>query len=215
MSRNNFILKYIDSKNVIDLGCLGENKKVKFSKLHSLILKNSNSCLGVDIHNDRILELKKEGFNLICDNVIELKKVIKTNKKFDVIVAGELIEHLENPGLFLNNLKQVMHKDSLIILTTPNVYSLRFIIRHILFDQETPYWKNRSDEIKFGHVIGFSKALFKTFLLRHNFKIIETKYIIKDEYRGFKGNLEKLISRVFPRLSPSLGIVIKLNNFEK
>jgi 2-polyprenyl-3-methyl-5-hydroxy-6-metoxy-1,4-benzoquinol methylase len=210
MSRDNFIKKYVEGKSVLDLGCLGETTNVKFSKLHDLIRENSKSCLGVDFHEKRIENLQKKGFNIVCDDVMSLDKVKIMGEKFDVIVAGELIEHLENPHLFIDNLKPLLSKNGLIILITPNIYSLRFIIRHILFGQETPYWENREDEIKFGHIIGFSKMLLTTFLLRHNLKIVSFRYIIKDEYYGFKGNLEKFIYKLFPKFSPSLGVVVKL-----
>ena len=103
--RNQIIINEIKNKNVLDLGILGENTKVDFSDLHKTVLENSKSCLGVDIHKKRIDGLKKKGMNVICDDVVKLSKVSKLKKKFDVIVCGELIEHVENLGLFLDTLK--------------------------------------------------------------------------------------------------------------
>lgn len=54
---------------------------------------------------------------------------IKFNEKFDVVFAGELIEHLPNPGLFLKAAQKVLKPDGLIVLSTPNTFSASKIIR--------------------------------------------------------------------------------------
>ena len=209
--RNDFIIPLIKNQKVLDLGFLGENKKVQFSDLHKLVLKYSGkSSLGVDIHKDRITKLKKKGYNVLCDNVVSLEKLSKTNEKFDVILAGELIEHVENLGIFLDNLKVFLKKNGIIILTTPNMLSLRHIARHIFTGTEGPHWKDRKSEIKYGHVIGFTHFLMDNLLLRKGFTIEKKDYTIKSEYSGVRGNLEKIISKIFPRLAPNLIYVVKL-----
>ena len=45
------------------------------------------------------------------------------NCVIDGIFAGELIEHLENPGLFLSECKRVLKRNGVIIITTPNPFS--------------------------------------------------------------------------------------------
>jgi 2-polyprenyl-3-methyl-5-hydroxy-6-metoxy-1,4-benzoquinol methylase len=207
MGRNKIIEKYIQNKVVLDVGFLGENKKVEFSSLHNFIIKNSKEVWGLDIDKDRIHKLREKGYNVIYDDVQKLENLAKLNKKFDVIIAGELIEHLESPDVFLDDIKKFLNENGILILTTPNMFSLRYIVRHTVFGQESPYWNDRNAEIKYGHVIGFSKMLLENLLLRKKYKIVELNYTIKDEYTGIKGNMEKLISSVFPRLAPSLIVV--------
>lgn len=45
-------------------------------------------------------------------------------KKYDLILAVEIIEHLENPFHFLANLKHNLKPNGVIIITTPNVDSI-------------------------------------------------------------------------------------------
>lgn len=208
--RNDYIIPLIKNKKVLDLGFLGENDLVEFSPLHKLVLKYSKkNSLGVDIHKKRIIKLKTKGYNVIDDDVVTLKKLSKLKQTFDVILCGELIEHIENSGLFLENLKQFLNYKGIIIFTTPNILSLRHIIRHLFLGQEGPYWKDRLSEIKYGHVNGYSNMLLHNLLLRAGFKIVFYEYTIKNEYSGFKGNLEKFISKIIPRLAPHLIYVIK------
>jgi len=45
---------------------------------------------------------------------------VAIEQKFDIIVCGELIEHIENPGLMLDGIKRFMNDDRILIITTPN-----------------------------------------------------------------------------------------------
>ncbi len=44
---------------------------------------------------------------------------------FDIIIAGEIIEHLGCPGAFLRSTRFIMNTKTDLILTTPNVFSLK------------------------------------------------------------------------------------------
>ncbi len=45
------------------------------------------------------------------------------NKKYNLIIAVEIIEHLENPSHFIRKMKDHLKPNGIIILTTPNVNS--------------------------------------------------------------------------------------------
>jgi SAM-dependent methyltransferase len=42
------------------------------------------------------------------------------NKKFDVVCSFQVIEHINEPALFLNSIKRLMRDDGRLILSTPN-----------------------------------------------------------------------------------------------
>jgi len=205
--RNKFIIKYTKNKLVLDLGFLGEGNNI-YSPLHRFLLTTSKEVFGVDCDKKRIDKLNNKK-NYFFDDVVSLEKIKKSNISFDAIVAGELIEHLGHPSTFLKNLKEISNKNTHIILTTPNMFSIRYFYRFMLFQKEFWPWKNRKAEIKYGHVIGFSRVLLENLLLREGFKIIEFSYLVKNEYKGFRGNLEKVISFIFPKYSIMLGFVVK------
>ena len=67
-----------------------------------------------DIKTDFIEHMKKQNLNaLYCD----INNLPFIGKSFDTIVAGELLEHLENPGQGLNELCRVARKK--VIITLP------------------------------------------------------------------------------------------------
>jgi 2-polyprenyl-3-methyl-5-hydroxy-6-metoxy-1,4-benzoquinol methylase len=49
----------------------------------------------------------------------------------DVIIFGETIEHLMNLGVAFTNLKKVMGKETVLIVSTPNCYALNSTILNL------------------------------------------------------------------------------------
>ena len=79
---------------------------------------------GVDIdkHSIQIANelFRKENTNFVCQNGEDLS--LFENGAFDLIVANETVEHVENPVKFLTELKRVCRSDGVIIVTCPNDY---------------------------------------------------------------------------------------------
>ena len=57
-------------------------------------------------------------------------KLIEDKEKFDLAVAIEIIEHLENPFQFVRECSKILKKNGLLLLTSPNVES---VFSRILF----------------------------------------------------------------------------------
>lgn len=50
--------------------------------------------------------------------------------KYDTITCLEVLEHLQNPLFFLENIKSLMHKDSVLYLSTPGRMKLLWTDKH-------------------------------------------------------------------------------------
>jgi 2-polyprenyl-3-methyl-5-hydroxy-6-metoxy-1,4-benzoquinol methylase len=77
---------------------------------------------------------------------------------FDAVVALEIIEHLENPNLFLRELRRVVKKGGRVVVSTPNILCLqsrlRFLFRgefHLFYDMKRrlkdPFYEQASGHI--------------------------------------------------------------------
>lgn len=92
---------------------------------------NSQSAQNIEYRNRKDksrkkLELKFDHFN------IEDSPFPYTTSSFDVVVFGEIIEHLLNDPLkVLREIKRVLKPDGILVLTTPNVARLENIARLI------------------------------------------------------------------------------------
>ncbi len=117
----------VDEKEVLDLGCVdaypareGSDARLerKPDALFRRIVETNPNTVGVDIDSNGVRVLVRMGYNVLCADV----ETMNLECKFDTIVAGEIIEHLENPGLFLRNMHRHLKSDGTIIISTPNPF---------------------------------------------------------------------------------------------
>lgn len=113
--------------DVLDLGIVNARPErgsstVRISRsadrLFRRISEANPNVVGVDIDEEGIEVLHSQGYNVVCADV----ETMDLDRQFDTIVAGELIEHLENPGLCLRNIRRHLKPDGRLVLTTPNPF---------------------------------------------------------------------------------------------
>lgn len=103
---------------VLDVGFLGQGIKENSPKWpHAIIKSITNDVYGIDLelsaqykNNTHYQEVPAEHFSFPV--------------QFDLIFAGDLIEHLSNPGLFLDCVRVHLKPDGILLLTTPNTFNL-------------------------------------------------------------------------------------------
>ena len=89
--------------------------------LHGLLVDAGYSVLGVDILDDELEWMREQGYEVARMDAQDLPDL---GERFDSIVAGELLEHLENPGRFLAGCRRNLKGGGHLILTTPNPFGL-------------------------------------------------------------------------------------------
>lgn len=165
--RFEIIEKYIRDKDVLDLGCVDHDFELRGKEhkwLHDFIIENSKMTLGVDFEEKDLIKMKEEGYKVICANV----ETMELNQKFDVIIAGELIEHLYNAGLFLNSVHKHLRSGGKFILTTPNPFNFRLFIRLLI---------TKNIKVRDDHTCWYCPRTLSHLLVQHNFKIEKIYWI--------------------------------------
>ncbi len=104
-----FLLKQVAGKRVLEFGASGP--------MHEAIVKAAAQCVGVD----RETFVGVLGFDLDDVTVSSLPDFGPVLPQ--VIVCGEVLEHLANPGWFLQRLKR-QYAGVPVVVTVPNAYSL-------------------------------------------------------------------------------------------
>ena len=161
IDRTEYIKSKCNNKSVLDLGCCDDApESTGLPFLHNEIVKVASKVTGVDINPNAI---EKLGKNIVICNVENLDKSILQGQKYDIIVASELIEHLNNPGLFLQSVKDFLKDDGLLIIATPSPFSIKQILLYFCGYETSPI----------SHTCYFSYATLKVLLGRFGFKIIE------------------------------------------
>lgn len=121
------IQQYAQKGTVLDVGCIGARPKRELTSrrlehksnlLFRRIVEVNPNALGVDIDTEGTEILKKQGYRIECADAVNME----LGRCFDTIVASEVVEHVENVGLFLRNLARHLNPQGVLILTTPNPF---------------------------------------------------------------------------------------------
>lgn len=161
--RIELVKEHTQGPTVLDLGAVQHNiENVKREKwLHDHLVRNFERVIGVDILAKEIETLNKQGYEMVQADVTEMSFAMS----FDTVVAGELIEHVDNPGLMLERVHQHLKPDGRFILTTPNPWAWIFLKR---------MWHNFM-QINNEHVAWYGPVVMEQLLERYGFELIETE----------------------------------------
>jgi 2-polyprenyl-3-methyl-5-hydroxy-6-metoxy-1,4-benzoquinol methylase len=203
-NREEIILKYARNKEVLDCGCV-ERLPPGPHWLHGKLVEVSKSVLGVDLWKEGVEKLRAMGYNVIWGDVTTMN----LRRKFDVIVAGEILEHLPNQGLFLKNMKRHLKKKGVLILTTPN--ALAFPYQWIeLITWNLRWGKVKSRKWNLGpHVVFHVPDTLWALAETHGFEIELWGCGGNPPKRGLRRVIRNLFCKVFPQFSSSLLAVLR------
>lgn len=163
--RVNQILDLIGSKKIVlDVGCYDGTIAKQIESL-------GNKVVGIDIAKPAVEMAKKKGIKAFVYN-LEEDEIPASIGKFDVIVAGELIEHIFDPDSFLVKLKALLKPKGYIILTTPNIAGLGSRLGLLL--GKLPWMiENDIQPGRSGHIRYYNFFEIQKLLTRQKFKITD------------------------------------------
>lgn len=160
-----FFAKYAAGKNVLDLGCVNhhpENYRAK-SWLHKALRGVAASCVGLDLYQEGVAYLQARGFEVVVGDAEDFS----LGKTFDVISAGDLIEHLENPGSFLECARRHLATNGVLLISTPNPWYWRNCAKSVFSTDVRP---------NLEHTCWFCVATLRQLLARHSFVLREVRF---------------------------------------
>ena len=209
--KHEFIIHKCSCKKVLDLGCIDhdlyDEKIITNNWLHKKIQGVASSVIGVDLLEEMVVRLNKKGFNIVKGDVEELSSVNELkNKKFDIIVAGDLIEHLFNPGRFLEGMKPFFHENTELILTTPNCFSTSYML---------PYIFSGFEIVREDHTCWYSEKTLKQLILMSGYAVKEFHYRSEKIINGIRPFFRVSLRKLFPRFCEGLILVGKLRQNDK
>jgi 2-polyprenyl-3-methyl-5-hydroxy-6-metoxy-1,4-benzoquinol methylase len=130
--RIDYLCDLARGKRVLDVGVVNhivvEVKDPNW--LHGRLAAVTDYCLGIDVVADGIRELREKGFNVaVCDITSSLQQIV--SESFNLIICGEIIEHLGNPAAVFEAAARLLAPSGRLVVTTPNPFYLGRVIRHL------------------------------------------------------------------------------------
>jgi len=169
-------------QNCLDLGCIQDTHLILGPNwLHSKIYFKAKTLIGVDIKK------KPEnliGYNILQHNIEHLSDTPLTKVEFDTIVAGDIIEHLFNPGLFLDGLKSMMFKE--LVISTPNVMSPK-------------YWTLGKEQCRDDHTCWYSMKTLTQLLEMKGYIVVDKTYGFDQTINGIRPLIKYLLYKLLPQ----------------
>lgn len=165
------IVELCTGRRVLHLGCVGftdspveEKVRLAKSSLHQR-LTDCSDCTGIDLDGESVAQLQERGIfkNVLVADAEALDKLGLNLPQFDVAVAGDIIEHLSNPGKMLDGVKKRLKPDGLLVISTPNAFGLPGYLRFIA---------GRYRE-GLQHVLAFNPIVLQQLLERHGYEITQ------------------------------------------
>jgi SAM-dependent methyltransferase len=80
------------------------------------VTRAAASCVGIDFLEEGITFLRSKGYDVVQADAEDFE----LGRSFDVIVAGEVLEHLSNPRGFLLSARRHLRSEGRLVITTPN-----------------------------------------------------------------------------------------------
>lgn len=167
------LAEYVRDGDVLDLGVvdsrvahgtaeqrIGSPDKILFFKLAEI---NPN-IVGLDLDAEGVEALKARGYNAICGDV----QVVDIGRQFDTIVAGEIIEHLDNPGQFLQNMRRHLKPNGHLVVSTPNPFYAK---------QRGKIWRRGMPQVHEEHTCWFDPITLNHSFNRAGLKTVDSCWI--------------------------------------
>ena len=155
----------ITFKSVIEFGCADGTNLAFFSEKLNI---PQNQSYGVDIcssketHNNKFIFFHQSIENFLSENSIS----------FDLILLSDVLEHIYNPWKILNQIKNNLTANGIILISVPNLQNLNYL--DAVNSGEFKY--KSSGLFDETHIRFFSLKTLKYYLNELGFRILNTSF---------------------------------------
>lgn len=201
--KNQLICKLCAGKDVLDIGCIDHSIDVALELgdnwLHKRIKKVAKSLTGIDLLEEDAALLNAEGCNIIVTDA----ELFRIDQKFDVINAGDLIEHLTNIGCFLQSISMHLKEDGIVVITTPNPFNIEQFIKILLCNTVA---------VNEQHTVWIDPRVMWEIARRHNFNIVGFHWI-ETRFKIFNRQGNKSLFRL--AINPVVDLLMRYRSLLK
>jgi 2-polyprenyl-3-methyl-5-hydroxy-6-metoxy-1,4-benzoquinol methylase len=150
VDKEQWILEKIRGKSVLHIGPTDFPATLSKARagrlLHPKLKSACQELIGLDLAESAIEALRQEFAidDILYGNAEQLETIFPPDR-FDVILAGDVIEHMNNMGNFFCSARKVLKPDGILIITTPNSFAIKRMLGAIVLRQE----RNNPDHLYF------------------------------------------------------------------
>jgi hypothetical protein len=183
--------------------------------LHAHLGAVARGLVGVDLDRDGVEAARAQGFEAHAADCCDPAQVRALGiEPAEVVLAGEIIEHLDAPGAFLDAMHVLCADDGRLVITTPNAYGWVNPIAAVAGVEV-----NHPD-----HIAMFTWHTLHEMLRRHGWEVVETATYVPTVKAASGGGakarvlavaarvvvaVERLVARFAPFVADGLVVVAR------
>ena len=195
--RASYFKDQVRNKSVLHVGCsdypLTEERLKTNNLLHQILENSASKILGIDCSIKGINILEKHGLKTV--KLMDAENM-SLESEFDIILTGDVLEHMNNPGKFLEKVPDLLTTDGELIIGAPNAFTLNAI----------KVWFLGREYTHKDHTFYFSPKTLTELCSRYNLLPVRLVYTVQPK-SGAESDLfimaRKLILKRFKTMSPS------------
>ena len=185
-------------KRVVHVGFVDElleRKRAEGVWLHERLAEVASALVGLDSSAEGVSRARELGHEAHVVDAQSLEAVAALGlEPAEVVIAGEIVEHLDAPGPFLRALRQLVPADGLLVVTTPNAYRLLNLLGPL----------TGSELVHPDHTAWHSPRTLRTLLERGGWSVERIASYRAPRRRGSRtGNLLRAATAAVSRVRPS------------
>lgn len=166
-----YLCNLVAGKSVLDVGIVEHTRAAIESPqwLHGHLKRVAASCVGVDVIESEVMYLSERGYNVVLADITRAP----LGQKFDLIIAGEVLEHLDAPGMFMQNCAAMLDTGGRLVITVPNPWYVNAIVKNCfqssIFVDSADHvaWYDASTLLELGQRHGFELEQFTGIMVRN------------------------------------------------
>jgi SAM-dependent methyltransferase len=170
--RCRYIARQASGRRVLDVGVVEHFAEAsrRGEWLHEHVRRAASRCLGVDVLEDGVRDLRERGYDVVCADVAQAP----LDGIFDLIVMGDVIEHVGNPGALVKNAALMLAEGGRLLFTTPNPWYLNPILKNVFDGQpftdsaDHVMWFDPSTIAEMGQRAGLALDCYAGIRMQHS-----------------------------------------------
>jgi 2-polyprenyl-3-methyl-5-hydroxy-6-metoxy-1,4-benzoquinol methylase len=122
-----YLCGLVAGKSVLDIGVVEHTRGAAKAPdwLHGHLKGHAARCIGVDVLDAEVKYLREQGYEVILADIAQSP----LPEKFDLIVGGEVLEHVDAPGRFMENCAAMLNVGGRLAITVPNPWYINAILK--------------------------------------------------------------------------------------
>ncbi|SRR6266542_2925804 len=177
--------------------------------LHKSLCDKAKSCgahvVGQDIDGASLawLQERMPDAEFFHGDAQKLRDCVGERGQFDLIIAADVIEHLSNPGLFLESCPELLGPCGRVLITTCNAFGIGRFAKALL----------NHEAVHPEHTAYFSHRTLSRLCSMSGLKVLELGYYKYERMTKFSLNLlvtnslEQVVSVIYPQFSE--GVIVE------